>query len=127
MAKTKRGIKLSLDKKAFATIREGVLKGKTLKKIANDSQISYSTLTGWIYRNEANLRDRLEGWRRDRKLNLAENNIEKILEIGVEDGRYLKIVADTSKFVIKRLGGYVYSRKLETQTNNRLEIIALHK
>lgn len=101
-------------KDTFAKIKEIVFKGGNLQSIARALKVSQSTVYNWSCYNIANFSDKYEGWRRDRKLMLAENNITEFLEMNAEgDVQRLKIKADISKFVAETLGKQNYSKRNE--------------
>ena len=93
-------------------IKQSILNGNNLKETANLCEIPESTLYCWTSDNYLNLADRIEGWKRDRKLILADNNIEGILCLGVSDKEVLKVVADMSKFVKETLDKKNYSKQI---------------
>lgn len=116
-----------LTKEVIAKIKQAILKGKTLKQFAEESGVSYSTLTGWTYENKANLSDKIEGWKRDRKILLATKNLEEFLEMqtansvtGKDGEEYVKIdpalvrvKADMTKFTLETLAKENYSKRSE--------------
>jgi len=93
-----------LTKEVIAKIKEAILDGKTLKDFAESSGISYSTITGWTYKNQANLSDRIEGWKRDRKLLLAERNLEDDMMLDATELEARKVRQKASMFVAETLG-----------------------
>jgi len=107
------GRKTLLNKALLGKIKELVIDGKSLVDIAKICNIVESTLYEWSSDNYLRLNDKVEGWKRDRKLMLAEKNIEAILDMGVNDKDSLKVVADTSKFVTETLGRDNYSKRSE--------------
>jgi hypothetical protein len=102
-----------LTKEVIAKIKEAILEGFNLKQFAEQSKIPYSTLTGWTYENVANISDKIEGWKRDRKLKLADKNIEEILQLPTGDKDFVKTVSDMSKFVKETLDKKNYSKRSE--------------
>lgn len=102
-----------LTDEVLGKIRLGILDGKTLKEIAQQSGIPESTLYCWTGDNYQNLSDKIEGWKRDRKLMLADKNIEKILQLPTEDKDFVRTVADMSKFVKETLDKQNYSKRNE--------------
>lgn len=94
-------------------IKQSILVGNDLKTTANICGIPESTLYTWNSDNYLNINDKIEGWKRDRKLMLADKNIEGILCLGVSDKDSLKVVADMSKFVKETLDKKNYSKKVE--------------
>lgn len=115
-----------LTDEALDIIKQGILDGRTLKEIAEQSEINEGTLYQWHSKNYSNLADKVEGWKRDRKLLLAERNIEEFLvmsdtnlkQVGTEllpfkDPQLTRIKADISKFVSETLGKDIYSKRSE--------------
>jgi len=102
-----------MDKEALTKIKEAVLDGKNLKEIANIIGISEQTIYSWHSTNYKSIADKIEGWKRDRKLMLAEKNIESILQLDVTDKDFVKTVSDMSKFVTETLGKENYSKRTE--------------
>lgn len=98
----------------FRRIKKSILDGNDLKTTANICEIPESTLYTWHSDNYLNINDKIEGWKRDRKLLLADRNIEGILSIGISDKDSLKVVADMSKFVKETLDKKHYSKQLNT-------------
>lgn len=102
------------DKELLRKIKESILAGNDLKTTANICEIPESTLYTYHSDNYLRLADKIEGWKRDRKLNLADKNIEGILCLGVGDKDSLKVVADMSKFVKETLDKKNYSKSINT-------------
>ncbi len=96
-----------------AKIKQAILNGNNLKETAKIIDKSYSTLTDWTYRNYSNISDKIEGWKRDYKLKLADINIDKILKLKHDDKDFTKTVADMSKFVKETLDKKNYSKRTE--------------
>ena len=101
------------DKELLRKIKESILAGNDLKTTAKICEIPESTLYTYHSDNYLRLADKIEGWKRDRKLNLADKNIEGILCLGVGDKDSLKVVADMSKFVKETLDKKNYSKRSE--------------
>jgi hypothetical protein len=78
------------------------------EELGNFTQKIYN----WNHLNYLNLNDKIEGWKRDRKLMLADKNIDGILCLGVSDKEVLKVVADMSKFVKETLDKKNYSKQI---------------
>lgn len=112
------GRKTELTKETLAKIKESVMGGETLKDIAKIINVSESTIYHWNCNNYANLADKIEGWRRDRKLKLAEDKIEDILELSISDKDTIKVQADIAKFTAETLGKDIYSKRTETTGKN---------
>jgi hypothetical protein len=103
-----------LDKELFGKIKQSILDGNDLRATAKVCGINESTLYCWSSDNYLKLADLIEGWRRDRKLMLAERNLEAIMCLGISDKETMRTVADVSKFVAETLGKQSYSKKTET-------------
>lgn len=120
---TRPGPKTLLNKELFAKIKDSIIDGNDLRETAKVCEISESTLYTWHSDNYLNLADKIEGWRRDRKLMLAEKNLEAILSIGVNDKESLRVVADMSKFTAETLGkDKGYSKRSELTGKNGEEL-----
>jgi undecaprenyl pyrophosphate synthase len=111
-----------LDDKLFRKIKEGVLNGNTLKKIAEDCGISELTLYDWNANNYLKLNDKITAWKREAMFNLGEKNLKDIMEIGIADKDSLKIVADISKYVTSTLGNKIYKTKNEQENSGSIDI-----
>lgn len=96
-------------------IKQCILDGNDLKNTANLCEIDPQKLYNWNCDNYLNIRDKIEGWKRDYKLSLADKNINDILKIGaIPDKVTLKVVADMSKFVKETLDKKNYSKQINT-------------
>lgn len=126
--KKKPGPKPLLTKELFSKIKERVLEGDDLRKIANTLQISESSLYTWHFKNYLNLADKIAGWRRDRKLMKAEMFSDELLDMSVrqpvitEDGvqydvinpHILRTKQKEAEFVRETLGKDIgYSKRSE--------------
>lgn len=107
------------------------------KELANFTQKIYN----WNYNNYLNISEKIEGWRRDRKLMLAEKNIEEMLlmddqntrvienkkkgdyEITFRDSSLTRIKADISKFVAETLGKNNYAKRQELSGKDGKDLI----
>jgi fructosamine-3-kinase len=105
-------------------IKEWVLEGKTLKEMASLSEIPENTFYCWSSDNYLGFADKIEGWKRDRKLMLADKNIEKILQLSVEDKDFVRTVSDMSKFVKETLDKENYSKRAELTGKDGNEFLA---
>lgn len=103
----------TLDNNLLRKIKQSILDGNDLKKTANVCEIPESTLYTWHSDNYLTLADKIEGWRRDRKLMLANENIVKILQLDINDKDFVKTVSDMSKFVAETLDKKNYSKRTE--------------
>ena len=93
-------------------IKQSILEGNNLKETANIIGKTPEVLYVWHSDNYLGIADKIEGWRRDRKLNLAEANIEEILKMDKRD-EVLRVVSDMSKFVAETLGKSNYAKRTE--------------
>lgn len=114
-----------LTEEVLEKIKKGILDGLEYQEIAKLSEVELGTFYAWTYKNYCNLSDKIEGWRRDRKLKLAEENIERILaDKGmISEAKREKIQADMSQFVAETLGKENYSKKTTQDSNLKGEII----
>ena len=110
-------------------IKQCILDGKNLKETATEIFNNYPNISqeekdrgvsnyiqkiyNWNCDNYLNLNDKIEGWKRDRKLKLAENNLEAILCLGISDKESLKVVSDITKFTLETLNKKDYSKRSE--------------
>jgi len=94
-------------------IKKGILDGLMLKEIAKENGILENTLYNWSAENYLNIKDKMEVWRLERLLNLANKNHEDILKKGVEDKEVLKVVADMTKFTLETLDKENFTKRLE--------------
>lgn len=133
------GRKTELTDELVRKIKQSILDGNDLKTTAKIYQIPESTLYCWTSDNYLNLADKIEGWRRDRKLNLAEGVIEEMLTMPVtvlkhvndeEEKDYIvtepalvKIKQDTAKFVAETLGKNSYAKRNELTGANGKELV----
>lgn len=107
------GPKTNLDAELFGEIKAHVFAGRNLKEMAEISEIPISTLYTWHSDNYLGIADKIEGWRRDNKLEKADKNIDKILDLDPSDKDFIKSVADISKFVKETLDKPHYSKRTE--------------
>ena len=107
------GRKTVLTDELFKEIKQSILDGNDLRKTASVCDVNEGTLYVWHSDNYLNIADKVEGWKRDRKLLLAEMNLEAIMCLGVTDKDSVKVVADVSKFVAETLGKKSYSKRTE--------------
>jgi transcriptional regulator with XRE-family HTH domain len=135
MAKKKKptvGRPTDLTEELFEKIKQGILDGLTLRDLAKHCKMSEGTLYQWHSGNYSNLADKIEGWKRDRKLMLAERNIEEMLQMSIkntgstptgdtfeyDDTGKLRVKADISKFVAETLGKETYTKRSEVTGKN---------
>lgn len=105
-------------------IKQSILDGNDLKTTANICGIDPQKLYNWNSDNYLNISDKIDGWKRDYKLSLADKNINDILKIGAVPNKVtLKVVADMSKFVKETLDRDNYKKKTETDLTSKGEKI----
>lgn len=102
-----------LTEELFDKIKQSIIDGNDLRKTASVCGINEGTLYQWHSKNYSNISDKIEGWKRDRLLMLANRNIEGILALGISDKETTKVVADMSKFVAETLGKKDYAKRTE--------------
>ena len=106
-------------------IKQSILSGNDLKTTANIIGKSEDVMYQWNSKNYSGIADKIEGWKRDYKLSLADKNINDILKIGaIPDKVTLKVVADMSKFVKETLDRDNYKKRTETDLTSKGEKIA---
>jgi len=95
------------------------------KELANFTQKIYN----WHYENYLNISDKIEGWKRDRKLILAEITSDTIQtlpivdENGKLDKELLKIKQKESEFIRETLGKKDYSKRTELTGKDGKDLI----
>ena len=114
----------------FAEIKKSIIDGNDLKTTASICEISESTFYTWHSNNYLSLADKIENWKRDRKLVLAGKVIDEMLEMPVNvlkwegrgedaeqvvvtDSCLVRIKQDTAKFVLETLDRKNYSKRTE--------------
>ena len=114
----------------FKEIKKGVLDGKTFKEIASIIGKTVEVFYVWHSDNYLGLADKIEGWKRDRKVMLASGVIDEMLEMPVNvlkwegrgedaeqvvttDSGLVRIKQDTAKFVLETLAKDNYSKRSE--------------
>jgi len=129
----------------FVKIKQSILNGNDLGKTADVCKISKSTFYTWHSDNYLKLADKIEGWKRDRKIMLAAKNVDEILQINVIEDKIgafgpikdpdtkkrikavntgiLKIKADVSTFVLETLDKDNYSKRNEMTGKNGADLI----
>lgn len=146
----------SLSETLFKEIRECILDGKNLRETAetlfsNSAEISKEEKTkgkdnyiqklyNWNCDNYLNLNDKIEGWRRDRKLKKAEEVLDEMMNMSIntlewqgrgEDAEQvvvtnpalIKVKQDTAKFIAETLGKVTYSKRSELSGPNGRDLI----
>lgn len=125
-----------LTKELFRKIKECVFKRMTLRDIAKTCEISEATFYTWHSDNYLRLADKIDKWKTERRLVIAEGNLDDVLEmeciskvlnkereeVVIEDTQKLKIKTDTSKFVAETIGKSRYSKKQEIEASGDLNI-----
>lgn len=102
----KMGRKSQLNQELFNKIRELTLEGKKLKAIAKEIDISYKTLYDWNVNNYQQFNERINDFRRERKLLQAEEELDSLLK-----DKSSNIRLDATKFTLETLGKKYYSKK----------------
>ena len=97
----------------FREIKRGGFVGGSFVKIAEACGIPITTFYTWHSDNYLGLADKIEGWRRDSKLEKADRNIDEILDLPRDDKDFAKTVADMTKFVKETLDKPNYSKRSE--------------
>lgn len=126
--KTKVGRPSTLTPDLLLKIKQSILDGNNLLQTSKFTNIDIQTIYAWHGRNYHSFADKVEGWKRDRKLMLAEKNIEEFLLMStksivaskngedlveVDDVGKLRVKADISKFVAQTLGRDNYAVRQE--------------
>lgn len=132
----KAGRKTGLSEKLFGEIRKSIISGNDIRETAKVCAISEATLYTWTATNYLNISDKIEGWKRDRKIMLAGKVINEMLEMPVTiikskakdddevedvvmtDPSLVKIKQDTAKFVLETLDKANYSKRTELTGND---------
>lgn len=105
----KRGKQTLLNSKVIAKIKDYVLVGLTLEKIAKNIGISENTLNHWLASNRQNLLVIVDDSKVDRMLNEAEKVSKEILSLdprkenGTIDGKILAVQQKESAFLREKL------------------------
>ena len=100
-------------------IKQCILDGKNIKETANACGINVNTFYAWTTDNYLNISDKIEGWRRDRKLILADITSDTIQTLpvfddtGKLDKELLKIKQKEAEFIRETLGKQHYSKRNE--------------
>lgn len=113
------GRKTDITIELLREIKQSILEGNDLKTTAKVCEIPESTFYTWHSDNYLMLADKIEGWKRDRKLRLADitSDIIQTLPITNDEGKLdkelLKIKQKESEFIRKTLGKEFYSERQE--------------
>lgn len=102
-----------LTQEVLRKIKESILSGNNLKETANFCGINVDTLYNWTTENYQNLSDKIEGWKRDRKVKIAEEFGERLMLMEEGDKDILRLKQKESEFVRETLGKTVYSKRSE--------------
>lgn len=113
MARKKPGPDPILTEDVFKKIRQATLEGKNLQETANACELNRDSFYVWHSANYLNLADKIEGWKRDRKVMLAHGNLEEFLTMKAEDPATLRVKADMTKFTLETLDKDVFSKRTE--------------
>lgn len=108
-----------LNEELFKKIKQSILDGNDLRETAKVCEINEGTLYVWHSDNYLNIADKISGWKRDRKLMLADKNIEGILQLPIQDKDFVKTVSDMSKFIKETLDKDNYSKRTDLTTNGK--------
>lgn len=111
-----------LTKELKNQIRECVLEGYNNQEVAERVGLDPQRLYNWRNKNYKGIKDLMEGWRRDRKLKLANENIERLLQLDLSDKDNIRVVADMTKFVAETLGKENYSKRTENTGKDGAEL-----
>ena len=102
-----------LNEELFGKLKEAVLNFKSLGEFAEENGIIPGTVYDWSYKNYLGFADKVELWKMERKLALADVNIEKILKLDPSDKDFVRPVGDMAKFVKETLDKKNYSKRTE--------------
>lgn len=125
-----------LTQELFNKIKGWVLEGKNIREMAELSEHPVQTLYQWASTNYLGFQDKLDGWKRDRILSLAERNIADYLDMDTtnvtfQNGKLMegkdtsleRIKADMSKFAAETLGKNVgYAKRTELGQKNGTDL-----
>ena len=128
------------DPQVFSKIRRAALDGKNLEELSVLLGVSYLTVQNWSYENFRGFAEKWDGWKRDRRLALAEGNLDDLLTLNVEvdvlsmfgpvidknTGKpfkkvstdLLKVKSKVSMFVSETLGSEAYSKKVKNENTD---------
>jgi len=113
------GAKTKLTDELFKEIKRSILDGNDLKETAKICEINEGTFYVWHSNNYLNLADKIDGWKRDRKLMLADvtSDIIQTLPVFDDNGKLdkelLKIKQKEAEFIRETLGKQHYSKRSE--------------
>jgi len=113
------GAKTKLTDELFKEIKRSILDGNDLKETAKICEINEGTFYVWHSNNYLNLADKIDGWKRDRKLMLADITSDTIQTLpvfddnGKLDKELLKIKQKEAEFIRETLGKQHYSKRSE--------------
>lgn len=107
-----------LTEELLKQIKQSILDGNDLKTTAKVCEINEGTFYVWHSDNYLNLATKIEGWKRDRRIKLAEVNVDEFLLLDTEDSNKLKVKADITKFVLETLDKDNYSKRSENTGKN---------
>jgi|GEM_PF-4926131 len=113
------GPKTKLTDELFKEIKRSILDGNDLKETAKICEINEGTFYVWHSNNYLNLADKIDGWKRDRKLMLADITSDTIQTLpvfddnGKLDKELLKIKQKEAEFIRETLGKQHYSKRSE--------------
>ncbi len=113
------GPKTKLTDELFKEIKRSILDGNDLKETAKICEINEGTFYVWHSNNYLNLADKIDGWKRDRRLMLADITSDTIQTLpvfddnGKLDKELLKIKQKEAEFIRETLGKQHYSKRSE--------------
>ena len=113
------GPKTKLTDELFKEIKRSILDGNDLKETAKICEINEGTFYVWHSNNYLNLADKIDGWKRDRKLMLADITSDTIQTLpvfddnGKLDKELLEIKQKEAEFIRETLGKQHYSKRSE--------------
>jgi len=116
-----------LNDELFVKIKKLILDGKNIQEIAKATKIPVNTFYKWTSTNYINISDKIELWKTERKLKLANDNLEEILAMETTNKRVsndgdvdeftdtgiLRVKADLTKFTLETLDKERYSKRSE--------------
>lgn len=104
-----------LDEELEKKMKALFMDGKTWEEIATIIEIPIGTIESWKIRNYQGFDDRFTSWKLERRLKMAEKNLDKFLEMTTPTAKVMEIQADITKFVSETLGKRHYSKKVEQE------------
>lgn len=109
----KPGPKPKLNKALVAEIKKSILSGNNLKETAKVCGIPKSTFYTWSTDNYLNIAIKIDNWKNQRMIELAEGNIEDDLLHDPKFPEERRIRQKASTFVLETLAKEKYSKRSE--------------